>query len=211
MKKKSAEWWSKWTDGVLAAVILFLLWLMVTLSINPIASSFGAPGLLLYVIGLLAVAMFALHHALAGYHAETVRAWYGIAGGFLSWSVAEISTRLSAEVEPNHISVLLLMLAALICFQLWRFLPVGGRFFCLSFFLNWVETVMMRGQEALAPHSPVFTLLYRFTGFAAVLAAVLVLGWILFHTRKRIQRLNGALALWFMISLAMYVFRGPLF
>lgn len=211
MKQKSAEWWSKLTDGVLAALILFLLWLMVTLSINPITSAFGLPGLLVYVIGLMAVSMFSLHHALSNRHADTVRAWYGIAGGLLAWSVAGISAHLGGGQEPNHVSVILLMMTTLIFFQIWRFLPGGARFFCLTFFLNWAETVVMRGQEALAPQSPIFTLMYRMTGYAAVLAAVLVLGWILFHTRKRIQRINGALALWFMIILALYVFRGPLF
>ena len=142
---------------------------------------------------------------------DTIRAWYGIAGGFLAWSVVAVSSHLGGGEEPNHVSVVLLMLSTLIFFQIWRFLPVGARFFCLSFFLNWTETVVMRGQAALAPQSPIFTLIYRLTGYAAVLAAVLVLGWILFHTRKRIQRINGALALWFMISLALYVFRGPLF
>ena len=56
--------------------------------------------------------------------------------------------------------------------------------------------------RVLAEYSPVFTLLYRATGFLAVLFALVGLGWILFFTRRRIERISGAIGVWFLLSLA---------
>ena len=69
----------------------------------------------------------------------------------------------------------------------------------------------MNFHENLSSLSPVFALTYRATGYLAIVGALLILGWILFKTRRRIQRVNGALALWLLLSLAIYVFYGQVF
>lgn len=206
------DWRSKLTDGVLAAAVLFLLWLVVALAAHPIRVIFGLPGMLVYALGLMAVALFSFQQSLVGGRPDNVRAWYGIAGGLLIWSMIEVSGDLGLPVIPSPSGVIILIMVSLIVGLLWRnFLPVGARFFSLTILLNWAELLFMSTQEWLASFSPVFTLTYRATGYLAILAAFLTLGWILFHTRRRIQRVSGALAIWFMISLALYVFRGSLF
>ena len=206
------DWWSKLTDGVLASAVLVLIWMMVALAVHPISAIFGMPGLLVYVLGLLAVAMFSLQQALVPGRMDTTRAWYGITGGFLAWSVVEVTAYLGVPILPNPAGLVLLIMAALVIWLLWRtVLPVGARFFFLTLLLNWAEHVFMRIGEMLAVYSPVFELTYRATGFLAVFAAFLVMGWVLFQTRRRMQRIHGALIVWFLISLALYVFRGSLF
>jgi len=69
----------------------------------------------------------------------------------------------------------------------------------------------METEETLAAFSPVFHLAYRATGFLAIIAALLAIGWILFKSRRRMQRISAALTIWFLFSLALYVFRGSLF
>ena len=206
------EWFSKLTDGILAAVVLVLLWLVVYLAVRPIQAMFGNPGLLVYVLGLLAVSMFSLQQALLLRHSETTRAWYGMAGGFLAWSVTEVVNQLGVPLLPGLAGMVLLIMVALIVTLLWRHgLPVGARFFALTYLLNWVELFLMYIQERLAQYSPIFTLTYRATGYLALLAVALTLGWIVFQSRRRIHRVSAALAVWFFISLALYVFRGSLF
>ncbi len=206
------EWWSKLTDGVLASTILVLIWLMIALAIRPITLIFGPPGLLVYVLGLLAVAMFSLQQALVPGRLDTTRAWYGIAGGFLAWSVTEVCIYLGIPIMPNLAGLVPLIMVVLIVMQLWKpVLPIGARFFSLTFLLNWSEHALMRIQEILAAFSPVFQLIYRATAYLSLFAVILVLTWIVFRTHRRIQRISGALAIWFLVSLALYVFRGSLF
>jgi hypothetical protein len=204
------DWRSKLADGVLAAAVLYLTWLMVALSIDPVNAIFGTPGLLVLVLGLMAISLYALQQALNNQHSDPTRAWYGTAGGFLAWAVVSVSAHFGIPVEKAAGMILLIMLA-LIVVVLWRVLPTGPRFFALAFLLNWLANLGMHASEVLAHFSPFFTLLYRATGYLSLLAGLLELGWILFFTRRRIERISGALALWFLVSLSLYVFRGKLF
>lgn len=212
LPQKQRDWFSKLTDGVLASIILVLLWLTILLGLRPISLRYGPPGLLVFVIGLLAVSMYAFQQSLSKRHGETVRAWYGMAGGFLAWSVVETVAYLGVPVLPNMAGVVIFILVALIVAIMWRYgLPVGAKFFAASFLLNWVGLVFMHLQGTLAMLSPVFSLTYRATGYLAIIGAVFVLVWILFQSRRRVHRLTGALTIWFLVSLALYTFRGSLF
>lgn len=209
--QKKREWRSKLIDGILSASILILLWLLIELAVRPIEYVFGPPGLLVYVLGLLAVSMFALQQALVNRHGETLRTWYGICGGFLAWSVIEVINELGVPVMPNMASLVLLIMVGLIVMLLWRNLPLGARYFSLTFLLNWVGMVFMRVQGILARYSPIFDLAYRATGWLSLMGVLAVLIWILFRSRRRPQRVMAALVVWFLTSLAIYVLRGSLF
>jgi hypothetical protein len=212
MKRTDQEWWSKLTDGLLAALILFLLWLIVMLVIKPVKIAFGTPGLLVYALGLLGIAMYCFQQALVYLYSESLRAWYGIAGGFLAWSVLLVSTNLGYPFLAGPASAVLLIMLALVVFVMWRsYLPLGARFFFLTFLLNWGGYLVMQVEPVLSRLSPVFYLAYRATGVLAVLVAVFALVWVLFRSRRRIQRISGALAIWFLISLAISIFHGRIF
>ncbi len=204
------DWRSKLTDGVLAAALLYLTWLTVALVIGPVKAMFGAPGLLVFVLGLMAVSLYALQQALNNHHPEPTRAWFGTVGGFLAWAVVSVSANFGLPVEKAAGLILVIMLSLIVAL-LWRVLPAGPRLFSLAFLLNWLANLVMYAEVVLAKISPVFTLLYRATGYLSLLFALLALGWILFFTRQRIERIGGALGLWFLISLALYVFWGNLF
>jgi len=201
---------SKLIDGVLSAIILCFTWLTVSLSISPVETTFGAPGLLIYVLGLMAISLYALQQALVNRRSEPTRAWFGMAGGFLAWAVVSICAYFGLPVVKSA-SLILIMMLSLILILLWRVLPIGPRFFGLAFVLNWLISILMHGGKLLTMFSPVFTLLFRATGYISILFIFLVLGWILFVTHRRIERVIGALSLWFLVSLALYVFRGNLF
>ena len=208
----SRDGWSKLTDGLLAAVILYLLWLFVVLAIRPIEQRFGQPGLLVYTLGLLAVAMYALQQAIFQRHSETTRAWYGIASGSLAWSVMEVSTFLGAPILANAGGVILMIMVSLIFTLLWRSaLPLGMKFFGVTLLMNWAEYILMQVQSWLSSLSPIFALSYRITGYLALFGIVLAIGYIFSYSRRRLQRVCAALLVWFFASLALYVFWGSLY
>lgn len=206
----SRDWRSKLVDGMLSSFVLYMTWLLVALTIDPLRASFGRPGLLVYVLGLIAVSIYALQQALVSQRSDPTKAWFGTTGGFLAWAVISVSENFGLPVEKSA-SLILIILVSLILVVLWRVLPTGPRFFGLAFVLNWLGSILMHSGKVLAAVSPVFTLLYRATGYISILFVVLVSIWILFLSRRRIERVSGALGLWFFISLALYVFRGKLF
>ena len=208
----SRDGWSKLTDGLLAALVLYLIWLVVVLSLRSIGQMIGLPGLLVFTLGLMAVAMYSLQHAVLLHHAEATRAWYGVAGGSLAWAVVEVVAIFDAPVLTNPGGIVLLLMTGMVLAVLWRHvLPVGVKFFGITLMLNWTVHVVMRVQETLSGMSPIFTLTYRLTGYAAILGVVITIGYIVFHSKRRIQRISAALLLWFLCSLALYVFRGTLY
>lgn len=204
------EWRSKLIDGVLSAIILFLMWLLVAISIDPIKTRFGQAGLLVYVLGLMAISLLTLQQAMVSRHSEPTRAWFGTASGFLAWAVVSVCENFGLPVERIAGLILIIMVSSIV-WLLWRVLPVGPRLFGTAFLLNWSINILMYGGKVLASISPVFTLLYRMTGYTAILMAFLNMGWILFLSHRRIDRVRGALGIWFLVSLALYVFRGDLF
>lgn len=212
LRFQNRDAWEKMIDGVVVPVILSLTWLLVAIAAQSLASVFGTPGLLVYALCLLAVSMLALQQSLTYRLSETRRAWYGIVGGFFAWAVVALSARFGTSLQPGLDSMILLMMVALIVLLLWKSVfPVGVRFFSLTFLLNWLVFIFASVQEGLSAFSPVFTLFYRATGIAAILVALLMISWILFQSRRRIERLRGALIVWILISLVVYIFFGSLF
>jgi hypothetical protein len=208
----SHDMWSKLTDGLLSAVVLYLLWMLVVLTIKPIEQRFGQPGLLVYTLGMMAVAMFLLQRAIFLRQSETTRAWYGIASGSLAWSVVAVTTFLGAPMLANAGGFILMIMVSLIFMLLWRSaLPIGMKFFGVTLLMNWAEFLLMQAQATLSDLSPIFALTFRVTGYLAIFGIVLAIGYILSYSRRRIQRVSAALVIWFFASLALYVFWGPLF
>lgn len=210
--QNQGEWQSKLTDGVLLSVILILLWLTFSLTLRPLHILLGMPGLLVFVLGLMAVSMYTLQQAIVSRRLDAYRAWLGITGGFLCWLVVLITGQMGVPIFPNLASVLLLVMVGLIVAILWRsVLPLGVRFFFLTFLMNWAGYLFAGVQEQLSSLSPVFTLAQFVLGGLFAFAALVVLGWILFQTRRRLQRVSGGLALWFLISMLIYSFQGNIF
>lgn len=199
--------WSRMTDGIFSAALLLLVSITILLVIPPIEVLFGRPGLLIYMVCLLAVAMYALQQALIPLHTDTIRAWYGIAGGLLAWSVVVVNSALGVSILPNLGTIVFLVMVAMIVMLLWKnVLPLGARFFSLTFLISWAEGVFLSIQPWLASFSPIFALLLRLMGVLALAGAVFVSIWIILRSRGRIQRVSGALALWFLFSLFLSIF-----
>jgi hypothetical protein len=207
----NVDWWSRITEGIFTAALLYLFWILFAQVLRPIELVYGAAGLLIFTLALMAIAMLFLQLSLVVQYSDYKRAWFGIAGGFFAWSVVEGNTRYGLPI-PVPAGFVPMIMAALIVFLLWRsHLPVGARFFSLTFLMHWAGFLLLSFQARLASFSPVLSLLFHITGVLAVLLLIIVLCWVLFQTQRKIQRATGALILWFLGSVILYVFRGPIF
>lgn len=197
---------SKVFDGMLAAVILYLLLSFATLLVGPVQASFGRPGLLIYCLTLIAVSVYCLEHSLLTNIPDTYRAWYGMIGGVAAWAAIYLSNSLGQIQVTNVTSVLVLILVTLTVTRLWRrHLPVGAKFYGLTFLIAWCGQLILDGQPQLASWQPVTGSVYRGAAYLAIVAAVGIVWWIFTRTDRRIERLNLAPALAYCVTLAVFI------
>lgn len=203
---------SKLLDGVLPALVLYLLLMLVVFGLGPIERLFGGPGLFLYILGLLGIAMFSLQHALLLRLAETTRAWYGMAAGVLAWAVTDISGLLQGGQTATLREGITLIMAWLVLALLWRSnLSLGGRFFMMAYLTNWSGSVLLATLKIVAGWNPVLELCYRGLGVLSAAGSLGLVVWMLFRSERRIQRIWASLFIVLLGAGAIFVFQGRLF
>ncbi len=208
----SFDWNSKLVDGIVPAILLSILWVLIALTVDPIEHSLGQPGMLVFILGVLAVAMFALQHSLQGRFAAHLRALYGMIGGFLSWSVSLLSLRLGAPILSSPGGMILMIMAVLVISILWRnSLPIGAKFFCTAFFILWGEQVFADTLLAWVRMSPVIAWVYHEMVYVGALVSLGAVAYILFYSHRRIERIAAALILWAGVSLMILIARGGIY
>jgi hypothetical protein len=198
---------SKILDGIVSASILLLIFLVIFMIILAVQQYFGRPGLLILAICLLALGMFFFEHSMFSQNSETRKVWYGMVAGLLAWRVAALSTLLGGSPLAGGGAVLLFIMVGLIIASLWRrVLPVGARLFSLTVMLNWA------GNQLLVSRSDIFAIngplghFFPYFGIVAIVASVTTLGFILFFSKDRVQRISAGLCLSFFIALAIDIF-----
>jgi hypothetical protein len=185
---------SKLVDGVLPGVALYLLVMMLAMAAGPIRAIVGGLGSLLLAVSLLAVGMFSLNRALASSLAEPTRAWYGMAAGTLVWSVASMMLTMDGITVYGLSSVILLIMGGLVAAQLWREnLSTGGRFFMVTFLLQWGAAVLANYLNWMADQIALQDWVQRSWGWVVLAAAVMVFGWMMVRSETRLQRSGAAL------------------
>lgn len=203
---------SKFLDGLLPALVLYLLIMQIVLPLEPILRTFGEPGLLVYTLGLLAVGMFSLQHALEPRLAESARAWYGMAAGMLSWSVVQISSLSDSSALVKGSAVMSVLLISLTVTALWRRnLPTGARFSFCVFLCNWWGSLCLIYFQMISSWSPILLLAYRVLGYTLAAGAFAALVWIFAFSERRIERMWASLVLVFFAAGAIFIFNGGLF
>jgi hypothetical protein len=200
---------SKLVDGVLTALLLCLVTIVVALLARPIQELYGKPGMLVYTLAILALAIFHLDRSLVTRFPETTRAWFGVIGGLLAWTVTDFSAELGGFQVTSATSLLSAILLALVVATLWRkVLTLGVRFFALAYLLAWMGNLFLAGQNLLEQWLPPIPISASLTSYLAILAVMVTLWWLFFNTERRLERMWAAIWLWFFIAiifLASYV------
>jgi hypothetical protein len=198
--------WSKLTDGMLAALTMYLLLISVMLLVRPIQFMMGKPGLFIFTLVLIALSVFFLERSLVARLPDWGKAWYGLIAGLLAWIAISLSNDLGLQSISNLSSVLVLLLFSLTFTRLWkRYLPVGGRFYGLSVMIAWTGQLMISSRSFLTSHYPKLTVAYHLFGYGAVIAGLVICWWIFTQTERRLQRLYLAPVLAFCIVMAAYL------
>ncbi len=192
------DWVSKLRDGLLPAFVMLLLILVPSLLILPIQNHYSRPGLLVYMLILLAGGVVTLERSLPENRPMVRRAWYGLSGGMLTWMALEVTDRLGSAGLTSLNAVPFILILGLISTILWRrVFPLPVRWFMLVFFLNWISRFLISGEEFLAGYFSQVEVAYWITAGLGGLGILIFLASIIWRSRERIQRMRMAIGLWF--------------
>lgn len=200
------DWVSKLRDGLLPALVMLLLVVVPSLLMLPVQNRLGRPGLLVYMLVLLTMGVILLERALHDDRPIIRRAWYGLAGGVLTWMAAEVTDRLSGAGLISLNAVPFFLIIGLVAAILWRkVLPLPARWFILVFFLNWASRLIVSGEQLVVGLFPKAQFLYPLTIGIGIVVAMIWLFAIIWRSRDRLQRIRAAIGLWIAVLLILEV------
>lgn len=184
-------------DGLVPALLLLALTMMMDMLIYPIQVTASREGLLIYLILILAMGVFALEKSTQSSAAEIGRAISGMVAGQFFWHAFWIIQLLGGiELNPQG-TILVLVLISLLGLTLWRpVLPLGVKFFLVSFLASWVNRFFINHSIIQSTGADVYTWLFYATGFLALAGVVFGIVYLIYKAEFKVQRLWAALGIW---------------
>lgn len=200
---------SKVNDGLTPPILMILLTVVYDLTLLPIERAFKLPGLLVFVLLILALGAIALDRSIQARYSQAERAFQGMLAGMFFWFSASTANHLASTVIITQANALYLLLVTMVVIALWRsVLPVGGKFFALVFLLNWAGRFFFTGQLALF-RSWNFPVQVQVTyGWIAIACLVMIVVWMFVRSKRQIQRSWAAVGIWFCGMQALSLFLG---
>ncbi len=200
----NSDFKSKLFDGVFSPflIIIILVGLMGSLFL---ARVMGIMGFIVYIIIAVLVTGVCLKKSLNNNLSEISKAWFGIVGGMTAWTVIELGEILGlAEIE-SEIGIHIFILVGIFVWFLWKFFPVGSRFFIFVFLLNWGGHIVIHFQRYLSGFWDIFHLILLIYPWLVLSVSVLIIYWVFKRSKNRIDRLYAAGWLYLFIFTFIYM------
>jgi len=185
------------SDGLVPALLLLALTLMMDMLIQPIQSAANREGLLIYLFLVLAMGVFALEKSTHSSGTESGHAISGMVAGQFFWHSLYIIQLLGGIKFDAQGTLLILVLVALVGSTLWKpVLPLGVKFFLLSFMASWVNRFFINHSVIQSSGIDLYTGLFYASGFFALVGLVFAIAYLVFRAEFKVQRLWAALGIW---------------
>ncbi|MBE2221916.1 MAG: hypothetical protein IAF02_10265 [Anaerolineae bacterium] len=197
---------SKLVDGLLSFVVMFLLMGMLIVLMKPF-EAIGGWGMWSYLVLMFALGIGTLWLSIQERFSEVGNAWLGILGGMCAWSVTEMAGELGFVAVEDWDGIVLLLLTVATTAVLWRFFPVGPKFWFVLLFLNWGGHVFIKLQRYIFAGQSLLETTYLLTVISLLLVIVAMLYWIFVRATTRIQRLWSAVYIWSAVSIIFFILR----
>jgi hypothetical protein len=193
---------SKISDGFGTTLFLLALYSATNITYPPVVSSFGRPGVFAYILILLGIGIFMLQRSIAGHGQEEKHSGSGLTAGLLLWQVTRFSNLLGNIGLFNQTGYLVWLMVFLMTLVLWKkLLPLGIKYFTLTFLCHWLGILLVNSQTLIESASPVVQaswLAFRVLGAVGIFVFI---GWIVFKAFTPTQRKFCGLGLYFCILL----------
>ena len=195
---------SKIIDGLLSAVIMMVVMYPLIILLRSM-KEWGTTSYWFAVLTFLLAGIWMLYRATQEKLSEIGRAWYGIIGALFAWTTTELSHELGMiDIENFDILIVLAVLTGFLT-VMWKYFPVGARFWIMMFMMNWVGHVYIHvGEELLGTNTKML-----FTASAAAYGLLLIgsIYWIFARSSTRVQRLWAALWIWHALAMIFFLMR----
>ena len=202
-----AELRSKVYDGLLPGLLLFLLLVVSLLLVSPIEYTTGKPGVMVYVLALLAVSIMCLERSINSQASDASRAMNGMASGALAWIVVELSNYIGSFAIESVTGGLIFIMVVLITATIWRRgLPMGIQYFSGTFVLLWGGYLVVAAKNTFSAWWADESTILATIGWVFILLAAVAAVLILVKSRNRLERLWGSLLIAFFMILALNTF-----
>jgi hypothetical protein len=198
---------SKIGDGLLTGVTLILVSFIIIIARRLAHAMFGLSGLLVISLVLAAAAILMIDQSLSNRYRESRRALLGMCGGIITWQVAACAAVMDGIPAAGYGSILLLILVGTILSLLFRrVLPLGLRFFVVTFLLSWIGQLIFGFQSQLAVFPRIFAIVHWGGGILAIGGMIAGLAMIFFRSKTVSHRLYLGLVIWMCAMIALYTF-----
>jgi hypothetical protein len=199
------DWRSKLLDTIAIGGGLVVINFALIMFVSFVERVYGRTGLFEFAFILMVIAIFCLERATTLRLPETWRARSGILGGLLSWVIIELALIIGQQNVSVFTEMVVISLVILVTVTLWRrSFSTGLQFFVLTFLFGWMVRIILSGFRHLQNG---LLMVYDVLWWAAIVFGLLslgVIGWTMFRSRTRIQRLMMAVMLWFCLMIVIY-------
>jgi len=203
------DWRSKLLDTLAIGGGLVVINFALLMLVSFVERVYSRTGLFVFAFILIVFSIFCLERATTLRFPETWRARTGILGGLLSWAIVELARLIGQQNVSFLTEVVVLTLAILVTITIWkRSFSTGLQFFIISFLFGWMGRIILGGFLQLQNG---LLMAYDVLWWAAMVFGILslgVIGWVMFRSRTRIQRMMMAVMLWFCLMIVLYSLRG---
>jgi hypothetical protein len=174
------------------------------LLVSPIEYTTGKPGVMVYVLALLAVSIMCLERSINSQASDVTRAMNGIASGALAWTVVELSNYIGSLAIESVTGGLIFIMVVLITATIWRRgLPMGIQYFGGTFVLLWGGYLVVAAKNTFSAWWAAESTILATLGWVFILLAAVAAVLILLKSRNRLERLWGSLLIAFFMVLAL--------
>jgi len=185
---------SKLSDGIGNAIRLLLLYLITSLLILPIGHFFHRIGMLIYILILLALAVFELQRALAVRTSDQRRAWNGMAAGAYFWQVLRFTADIGSLKIFQQAGIIFWVMAVLITATLWKkVLPIGIKTALMVILVCWLGKIYLVGMGYLSNWAPFVVFAYKAAQYIIGAGGILTLLYIVFRSHDAASRSYAAI------------------
>lgn len=203
---------SKIIEGVLPALTLLALTLMLDLLIYPIRTVARTEGLFIFFFIVLALGLYSLDRSTAGRSETASRALWGMAAGLFLWHAFWMTQLFADFAMESPGPILILILVTMVGLTLWRpVLPLGVKFFLLSFLASWYSRIFVIEILNLSSRGLIPPGLFYLIGFLALVGLLFCIGYLVYRAEFKIQRYWISLVMWQVTLIGLSVAIGALF
>ena len=187
---------NKISDGLANAAKLLLFYGLTSLLVLPIRNFLHDPGVLIYILILLAVAGFELQRTLIARTSEPRRAWHGMAAGLFFWQVIRFTAEMNSYQLFQQSGMIFWVMAVIFTAVLWKkVLPIGLRSNMLVLLVCWLGRLYQDGYTVLSNWPPFFQFGYEAIRWLAGVAGAVALILIIFRSRELNSRIYCAVTI----------------